>query len=81
MRIGELKTYFQDSQIEEIEKTGSNTASILRWMLRGLDQDKAIRKVKTDEEVSQNAIRAKFDQAKRVSELEDAGFDPAKYLS
>lgn len=36
-------------------------ASCLRWMLRGLPLDKAIRKVRTDLEVAENAKAVKYE--------------------
>jgi hypothetical protein len=43
------------SIVETFPQNESAQASCLRWMMRGLDCQKAIRKVKTDLEISQRA--------------------------
>lgn len=62
IRLKELTTlvsiYALDSVREAFEHE-SDQAKCLRWILRGLDTDKAIRKVKTDNEVTMNAISAR----------------------
>lgn len=42
-------------QIAEQLPENENQAKVMRWMLRGLPLDKAVRKVKTDLEISANA--------------------------
>jgi hypothetical protein len=46
----------QRSIVEAFPQVESAQASCLRWVLRGLDCDKAIRKVQTDLEISEKAI-------------------------
>lgn len=48
-------------------ETDAQRASCLRWVLRGLPLDKAIRKVETDAEIAANAIDA---QRKRQATLD-----------
>jgi len=47
------------SIIEAFEADVRNQAACMRWLLRGLPLDKAIRKTKTDLEVGKNAIGVK----------------------
>lgn len=47
------------AEVEEVFQTSKNQATCYRWVLRGLRPDRAIRKVKTDLEVTDNAIKAR----------------------
>ena len=48
-------------KVAEAIEDEAATASCLRWMLRGLPLDKAIRKVRTDLEVAENAKAVKHE--------------------
>jgi ribonuclease HI len=60
--LDRLKELVRDhSVVSEAIQDESATASCLRWMLRGLPLDKAIRKVRTDLEVAENAKAVKHE--------------------
>lgn len=62
LRLPKL-TAMVDQQVVEVASgafdDGKDVAACLRWVLRGLPVDKAIRKVKTDLEISENARAAR----------------------
>lgn len=51
----------EHSKVAEVIEDEAAIASCLRWMLRGLPLDKAIRKVRTDLEVAENAKAVKYE--------------------
>jgi hypothetical protein len=55
-------------------------ARVLRWRERGLELTRAIRKVKTDLEISGRALSARAERSRRWQELENIGLDPSKYM-
>lgn len=57
LRLAELRLLVTDSHILDaaLDHDESAVASCLRWMLRGLPIDKAIRKVRTDLEIAEQA--------------------------
>lgn len=57
LRLARLKLLVPDSDIVDValDHDESAVASCLRWMLRGLPIDKAIRKVRTDLEIAEQA--------------------------
>ena len=57
LRLAELRRLVTDSQIVDaaLDHDESAVASCLRWVLRGLPIDKAIRKVRTDLEIAEQA--------------------------
>ncbi len=57
LKLAELQTLVSDSDIVDaaLDHDESAVASCLRWMLRGLPIEKAIRKVRTDLEIAQQA--------------------------
>lgn len=56
--LAKLRELVSVNALEEVRKLEHEReqASCLRWVLRGLDLDKAIRKVKTDAEVTAQTI-------------------------
>jgi hypothetical protein len=60
LRLAELRRLVTDSQIVDaaLDHDESAVASCLRWILRGLPIEKAIRKVRTDLEIAEQARRA-----------------------
>ncbi|MGE3778398.1 MAG: hypothetical protein AB7F89_14520 [Pirellulaceae bacterium] len=62
LRLDQLKQLVPEhSKVAEAIEDEAAIASCLRWMLRGLPLDKAIRKVRTDLEVAENAKGVKYD--------------------
>lgn len=57
LRLGELKSLVSDSHIVDaaLDHDEKAVASCLRWILRGLPIDKAVRKVRTDLEIAEQA--------------------------
>ncbi len=56
VRLKRLKEMVPDHiEVEAVLEDEKDVASCLRWILRGLPLHKAIRKVKTDLEVAENA--------------------------
>ena len=57
LRLARLRQLVPDSDIVDVtlDYDESAVASCLRWMLRGLPIDKAIRKVRTDLEIAEQA--------------------------
>jgi hypothetical protein len=53
--------------VDGVFEKDAQKAACLRWVLRGLPLDKAIRKVETDAEIAANAIDA---QRKRRADLD-----------
>ena len=51
-----------DAAFADGDTPQTHQAAAYRWCLRGLDAEKAIRKVKTDLEIRDNAIGARFDR-------------------
>jgi len=62
LRLDQLKQLVPEHlKVAEAIEDEAAIASCLRWMLRGLPLDKAIRKVRTDLEVAENAKGVKYD--------------------
>jgi hypothetical protein len=61
LRLPALREMAPEHELVDVvlEENERQIAACLRWMLRGLPIDKAIRKVQTDEEVARNAIGIK----------------------
>lgn len=61
LRLDQLKQLVPEHlKVAEAIEDEAAIASCLRWMLRGLPLDKAIRKVRTDLEVAENAKAVKY---------------------
>lgn len=62
IRLSRLKELVPEHAIVAAMIDGdASIASCLRWILRGLSLEKAIRKVKTDQEVAHNAKGVSYD--------------------
>lgn len=59
-RLRELVSRHDAAIVAESFEIATLQASCLRWRLRGADLDYAIRKVRTDDEISGNAIPARY---------------------
>lgn len=62
LKLAQLATMVSCSDVAAVEAAFEHDrerASCYRWILRGLNQDKAVRKVKTDAEITANAIRGR----------------------
>jgi hypothetical protein len=52
---GQIPVDVQQFIIKEFKDDETSQTKVMRWILRGLQPDKAIRKVKVDNEVADNA--------------------------